>query len=41
MVLEEKWPVSGRRVQAAWLRVWTDRGREAWTIDAYAPVLAE
>ena len=39
---EEKWPVLGRHEQAAaWLPVWTDLGRAARTIDAYARGLAE
>ncbi|MFE5706909.1 tyrosine-type recombinase/integrase [Rhodococcus koreensis] len=42
VVLEEKWPVLGRHVQAAgWLRVWIDLGRAPRTIDAYARGLAE
>ncbi|QZS52593.1 tyrosine-type recombinase/integrase [Rhodococcus opacus] len=42
VVLEEKWPVLSRHVQAAgWLRVWTDPGRAPRTIDAYARGLAE
>jgi site-specific recombinase XerC len=42
MVLEEKWPVLARHERAAeWLRVWTDLGRAARTIDAYARGLAE
>src|SRR2546421_10606826 len=42
MILEEKWPVLVRRQRAAeWLRVWTDLGRAARTVDAYARGLAE
>lgn len=42
MVPEEKWPVLRRHERAAqWLRVWTDLGRAARTIDAYARGLAE
>ena len=42
MVPEEKWPVLVRHERAAeWLRVWTDLGRAARTIDAYARGLAE
>src|SRR2546429_5014474 len=42
MILEEKWPVLVRHQRAAeWLRVWTDLGRAARTIDAYARGLAE
>jgi integrase/recombinase XerD len=42
VVLEEKWPVLRRHERAAeWLRVWTDLGRAARTIDAYARGLAE
>lgn len=42
MVLEEKWPVLGRHVQAAgWLPVWTDLGRARRAIDACAQGLAE
>jgi integrase/recombinase XerD len=42
MVLEEKWPILVRHGRAAeWLRVWTDLGRAARTIDAYARGLAE
>src|SRR5438477_12574756 len=42
MVIEEKWPVLARHQRAAeWLRVWTDLGRAARTIDAYARGLAE
>ncbi|MGW6963306.1 hypothetical protein ACWGET_04495 [Streptomyces zaomyceticus] len=41
-VLREKWPVLGRREQAAvWLQIWTDLGRAPRTIDAYARGLAE
>jgi integrase/recombinase XerD len=39
---EERWPVLVRHEHAAeWLRVWTDLGRAARTIDAYARGLAE
>ena len=42
MIMEEKWPVLARHERAAeWLRVWTDLGRAARTIDAYARGLAE
>jgi integrase/recombinase XerD len=42
MGLEEKWPILARHERAAdWLRVWTDIGRAARTIDAYARGLAE
>jgi integrase/recombinase XerD len=42
VVPEEKWPVLGRHEHAAgWLRIWTDLGRAARTIDAYARGLAE
>jgi integrase len=42
MVPEEKWPILRRHEQAAqWLRVWTDLGRAARTVDAYARGLAE
>ena len=42
MIIEEKWPVLARHERAAeWLRVWTDLGRAARTIDAYARGLAE
>ncbi|HEX6686236.1 MAG TPA: site-specific integrase [Candidatus Limnocylindrales bacterium] len=42
VVPEEKWPVLCRHERAAqWLRVWTDLGRAARTIDAYARGLAE
>jgi integrase/recombinase XerD len=42
VVLEEKWPVLGRHEHAAgWLRIWTDLGRAARTMDAYARGLAE
>jgi integrase/recombinase XerD len=42
VVLEEKWPVLGRRERAVvWLRVWADLGRAPRTIDAYARGLAE
>jgi len=42
MVPEEKWPVLLRHERAAqWLSVWTDLGRAARTIDAYARGLAE
>src|SRR5256885_16921244 len=42
MVPEEKWPVLVRHERAAeWLQVWTDLGRAARTIDAYARGLAE
>jgi site-specific recombinase XerD len=42
MVPEEKWPVLRRHEQAAqWLKVWTDLGRAARTVDAYARGLAE
>ncbi|WP_257226580.1 tyrosine-type recombinase/integrase [Rhodococcus opacus] len=42
VVLEEKWPVLCRHMQAAgWLQVWTDLGRAPRTIDAYARGLAE
>ncbi|WP_257015004.1 integrase [Rhodococcus sp. ACPA1] len=42
VVLEEKWPVLDRHMQAAgWLRVWTDLGRAPRAIDAYARELAE
>ncbi|ABH00525.1 hypothetical protein RHA1_ro10336 (plasmid) [Rhodococcus jostii RHA1] len=42
VVLEEKWPVLGRHVQAAgWLRAWTDLERAPRTIDTYARRLAE
>jgi site-specific recombinase XerD len=42
MIIEEKWPVLVRHQRAAeWLRVWTDLGRAARTIDAYARGLAE
>lgn len=41
-VLTEKWPVLGRKEQAAvWLQIWTDLGRAPRTIDAYARGLAE
>ncbi|MFE5586236.1 hypothetical protein [Kitasatospora sp. NPDC056531] len=41
-VLTEKWPVLGRREQAAtWLTIWTDLGRAPRTIDAYTRELAE
>jgi integrase/recombinase XerD len=37
-----KWPVLGRHeIAAEWLRIWTDLGRAARTIDAYARGLAE
>jgi integrase/recombinase XerD len=40
--LVEKWPVLGRHdVAAQWLQIWTDLGRAARTIDAYARGLAE
>jgi hypothetical protein len=42
MIVEEKRPVLARHARAAeWLRVWTDLGRAARTIDAYARGLAE
>jgi integrase len=42
VIIEEKWPVLARHERAAeWLRVWTDLGRAARTIDAYARGLAE
>jgi len=40
--LLEKWPVLGRHeIAAQWLQIWTDLGRAARTIDAYARGLAE
>lgn len=42
MDIVEKWPVLARHELAAqWLTVWTDLGRAARTIDAYARGLAE
>jgi len=42
MVPEEKWPILRRHDQAAqWLKVWTDLGHAARTVDAYARGLAE
>ena len=42
VVLREKWPVFGWHEQAAtWLQIWTDLGRAARTIDAYARGLGE
>jgi hypothetical protein len=42
VIIEEKWPVLARHERAAErLRVWTDLGRAARTIDAYARGLVE